>query len=77
MGRRRRYALQKIDSLAEKIEGHIEKMRAEPFSVAYNHWRREVRGWIMQVVTLSRHVGTRTAMEVATRVEQWKKQSDD
>lgn len=65
-------ALKRIAGLTEAIELHLEKIRAFPFSLAYNHWRQEVRGWMTDIEMLSRHVGRQTESEVLARVSKWK-----
>ncbi|MDB5331024.1 MAG: hypothetical protein JWP03_2175 [Phycisphaerales bacterium] len=73
MGISRAHAQRRIAALAAIIEWHLEKMRSSPFSLDYNHWRTEVRGWIIQVEALAQHTGRRTETETLHRVAQWKK----
>ena len=70
----RRNALVVIAGLSFRLRQHLEKMRADPFAIDYNHWPAEVENWISQIEKLTRHIGRRTALEVLTHVEEWKKE---
>jgi hypothetical protein len=72
MSTSRKRALVIIGGLTAQIDAHLEKMRALPFSLDYNHWRAEVQTWIRQVERLAEHVGRRSRSEVLHHVEQWK-----
>jgi len=72
MGISRQTALTRIGTLSFRIQQHLEKMRSDPFSTAYNHWRGEAEQWCLQVERLARHCGRKSQMEVMNRVAQWK-----
>lgn len=41
----------------------------EPLSAARLHWRRECVGFISQMKVMTRHVGKKTGLEWAERIE--------
>ena len=72
MGISRKVALTRIAGLSLRIAEHVEKIRSDPGSVAYNHWRAEADQLCAEVEELARHVGRKTQAEVLAHVTQWK-----
>lgn len=71
MGRSRKMAMEVINSHRPRVEEHLEKLRAKPNDISRNHWRGEVRGWLKLIIRMSRHVGQRTRIGLASDILRW------
>jgi hypothetical protein len=64
----RRRALERLKSLGERFEGHLDKLDALPDHLATRHWTHEVNDWLTQMEAMVPHVGAKTGAEWAGRI---------
>jgi hypothetical protein len=72
MARSRKSALEQIESLVPRVEGHIAKIAAYPGHSALDHWKGEARTWIRDMEALLRHVGKKTSAQWQARTDAWR-----
>ena len=73
MGRRRRESLKSMQSFAERIEEHFQKLSSNPSSTAANHWRMEIRAFIEECKRRLPSLGRRTGDDWLPRIAEWER----
>lgn len=61
MGMGRKRALERIHGLVERVQEHLEKLRAKPSLYDDQHWRYEMNNWLRQMEEVLPHVGKKTS----------------
>jgi hypothetical protein len=72
MGIRRKDALKHMRGFALRVQIHLEKIAANPDHPSIRHWKREIRGWLMQMEELLPQIGKKTGSEWATAISIWR-----
>jgi hypothetical protein len=72
MSRKRRDALEKIESLVPEVERHVARVLSSPDHSSRDKWQGEALGWIRQMEALLPHVGKKTAAEWQARLDGWR-----
>ena len=67
----RKKALKRLNSLALNVELHLQSIKDDPDSDAVNHWRFEVRSWLLQMQHVLPSVGRKTGDDWSVRIEKW------
>jgi hypothetical protein len=72
MSRKRKDALEKIESLVPQVERHLARVVSGPGHSSRHKWAGEAFGWIRQIEELLPHVGKKTAAEWQERIDGWR-----
>jgi hypothetical protein len=72
MSRKRKDALEKIESHIAQLERHLERALAQPGHSSRKKWVSEALGWLVQMERLLPHVGKKTAAEWQARIDGWR-----
>ena len=72
MGMKRKDALKRLKGFAIQVEYHLEKMAANPENREIHHWKREVRGLLLQMEWLLPQIGRKTGTEWENTIAAWK-----
>ena len=72
MSRKRKDALDKIESHVHEVERHIDRLLASPRHSSRKKWLAEALGWLLQMERLLPHVGKKTAAEWQARIDTWR-----
>jgi hypothetical protein len=72
MSRKRKDALDKIESHVAEVERHLGRVLAEPGHSSRNKWASEALGWLLQMEALLPHVGKKTSAEWQARIDSWR-----
>jgi hypothetical protein len=59
-------------SIIAQIEKHLANLEAEPSDRARAHHFVEIMGWIEEIESNLRHMGTRTGRKWGQRVDEWR-----
>jgi hypothetical protein len=73
---KRKDALKRLRGLASQVKYHLEKMAANPKTREFPKWKREVRGWLMQMEELLHLIGKKTATEWVDIIAIWKNEME-
>jgi len=77
MGIPRRRSLQKIMGKLAAVRLHVDKLRNTGDPNLARYWRKELRSMLDDIRHHARMVGTRTELEVMTRVIEFEKEIQD
>ena len=72
MSRKRKDALDKIESHVGQVERHLNRVLAEPRHTSRDKWVSEALGWLLQMEALLPHVSKKTAAEWQARIDNWR-----
>jgi hypothetical protein len=72
MARKRKEALEKIESLVPEVDRHVERVLANPGHSSRRKWKHEALSWLHQMEALLPHVGQKTAAKWQARINSWR-----
>lgn len=77
MGIGRKRALERLNSLAEVVEEHLQKIESQPKSDSVPHYRSEVRAWLGTMNSMIRHVGKKTGETWTARLAEYDRRIEE
>lgn len=72
----RRNALKRLNGLAIRVQGHLQKLADTPDSPAAMHWIHETRNWLSQMERVLSQLGKRTSERWARQIANWKSKTE-